>query len=110
MGLASIVLNVLSVISLPMVIALGVMTTDSPATSSRHFRILTRILGVHLGVVIGSVAGSWRLRSDGRPGGALLSSLAPAAWLVLIFAGMAFRWRPSPSTSEPGGEGPRSTP
>lgn len=85
MGIAGIVLNVLSVLSLPMVLMLGVMTTDSPHTPKAHFRALYGFLGGHLLVVIGSVAGSWWLRSEARPGAALLAALAPLGWVVLGF-------------------------
>ncbi len=89
MSIASIVLNVLSVISLPMVLALAVMTTDSPHTSKSHFRFLKGFLGVHLLVVLASIPAAWWLRSAGRPGAALLASLSPGAWLVLGFVFLA---------------------
>lgn len=86
MGIASIVLNVLSVVMLPMVLAVAVMTTDSPSTPKGHFRGVYWFLGTHGAIVIGSIAGAWWLRSAGRPGAALLASLAPVAWIVLAFA------------------------
>jgi hypothetical protein len=84
-GTASIVLNVLSVVTLPMVLAVGVMTTDSPHTSKRHFRALKGFLAGHLVVVLASIAAAWWLRSQSRPGAALLSALSPAAWIALAF-------------------------
>ena len=89
MGIASIVLNVLSVVSLPMVLAVGVMTTDSPHTSKGHFRALRWFLAGHLGVVIASIAAAWWLRSASRPGAALLASLSPAIWIALAFGLLA---------------------
>lgn len=109
MGIASIVLNVLSVVSLPMVLALGVMTTDSPSTSKRHFSILKGILIVHLGIVIASVAGSWWMRSESRPGLALAASLSPGAWLVLVFVWAAFFSNFGSPKSGAAGEDPRSS-
>ncbi len=89
MGIASIVLNILSVVSLPMVLAFAVMTTDSPYTPKRWFRILKGILFLHLVVVIASIPVAWWLRSSDRPGLALAAGLSPAAWLLLAFAGAA---------------------
>ena len=86
MGIASIVLNVLSVVMAPMVLAVAVMTTDSPRTSKGHFRAVYWFLGIHGAIVLGSIAGAWGLRSAGRAGTALLASLAPVAWIVLAFA------------------------
>lgn len=86
MGIASIVLNVLSVMSLPMVLAVGVMTTDSPRTPKGHFRALRWFLGLHLFIVAASIPAAWGLRSAGRPGAALWTSLSPAAWVVVGFA------------------------
>ncbi|HZE99402.1 MAG TPA: hypothetical protein VE981_20525 [Planctomycetota bacterium] len=88
MGIASIVLNILSVVSLPMVLAFAVMTTDSPSTPKSYFRLLYGVLLMHLLVVVASIVGAWVLRSASRPGPALLTSLAPAAWIVLAFAGI----------------------
>ena len=110
MGIAGIVLNVLSVVSLPMVLALGVMTTDSPSTSKRHFTVLKWILAIHLGVVIASIAVSWWLRSSGRPGLALAVSCSPGAWLVLVFAWAALFSSFGSSKPGSGAGGPRSTP
>jgi len=85
MGIASIVLNVLSVVTLPMMLAVGVMTTDSPHTPKGHFRVLLGFLAGYLVVVLGSIAAAWWLRSGSRPGAALLASLSPATWIVLGF-------------------------
>lgn len=89
MGIASIVLNVLSVLLLPMVLMVGVMTTDSPHTPKGHFRALWVFLVGHLVVVVAAIAGSWWLRSELRPGAALLASLAPLGWILLGFGALA---------------------
>ncbi len=86
MGIASIVVNVLSVLLLPVVLMVGIMTTDSPSTSKGHFRALYGFLGGHLVVVLGSIAGAWWLRSESRPGAALLASFSPLGWILLGFA------------------------
>jgi hypothetical protein len=108
MGIASIILNVLSVLSLPMVLAVGVMTTDSPSTSKRHFSILKWTLAVHLGVVIASIAVSWWLRTSSRPGLALAASLSPGMWIVLVFAGVALSGSFSGPKSGSGGASPQA--
>ena len=88
-GIASIVLNVLSVLLVPMVLMVGVMTTDSPHTSKGHFKALYWFLGGHLVVVLGSIAGAWWLRSESRPSAAVLASLAPLGWILLGFGILA---------------------
>jgi len=88
-GIASIVLNVLSVVTLPMVFAVAVMTTDSPPTPKGHFRALGGFRAGHLVVVLASIAAAWRLRSQSRPGAALLSALTPAVWIALAFGFLA---------------------
>src|SRR5258706_13244851 len=89
MRYASIALNILSVVSLPMVLAFSVMTTDSPHTPKHYIRILYGLLLVHLAVVIASIAVAWRFRAALRPGLALAASLSPGAWLVIAFVGVA---------------------
>ena len=89
MAIASIVLNVLSVLTLPMMLAVGVMTTDSPHTPKGHHRGLLAYLGSYVVVVLGAVAVTWWLRSESRPGAALLASLSPAAWILLGFGLLA---------------------
>jgi hypothetical protein len=88
-GIASIVLNVLSVITVPMVLAVGVMTTDSPRTTAGHLRGLKVFLIGYFVVVLGSIAAAWWLRSESRPGAALLASLSPAAGIALGFGLLA---------------------
>jgi hypothetical protein len=103
MRIASVVLNILSVVSLPMVLAFAVMTTDSPHTPKHYIRILQGILIIHLAVVIASIALAWRLRAALRPGLALAAGLSPAVWLVLAFIGVALFVNLDP----PGKKGPR---
>jgi hypothetical protein len=86
-GIASIVLNVLSVITVPMVLAVGVM--DSPRTTAGHLRGLKVFLIGYFVVVLGSIAAAWWLRSESRPGAALLVSLSPAAGIALGFGLLA---------------------
>jgi len=88
-GIASIVLNVLSVITVPMVLAVGVMTTDSPRTTAGHLQGLKVFLIGYFVVVLGSIAAAWWLRSESRPGSALLASLSPAAGIALGFGLLA---------------------